>query len=170
MAWGRVYFQLIFIYRWTTPLRRLWTASLRHHTHGPLDKRLMHMAHLSGNTSGVSKSSSDWFDYTRFPGDVCVAFFNITPGNKDAVSSNPLTKEKRHPVYNCDAERLSGSTKRWVSEVCGKCKVHWIESLKYIRELYTPVCYCGDISVPRNELWLVVWHVSQTGSWVGLGQ
>ncbi len=26
---------------------------------GPLAKRLMHIAHLSGNTSGVSKSSSD---------------------------------------------------------------------------------------------------------------
>ncbi len=29
------------------------------------------MAHLSGNTSGVSKSSSDWLNYTGFPGDVC---------------------------------------------------------------------------------------------------
>ncbi len=38
-----------------------------------LDKRLMHMAHLSGNTSGVSKSSSDWLKYTGFPGDVCVS-------------------------------------------------------------------------------------------------
>ncbi len=35
------------------------SLSLRRHAHGPLAKRLMHMAHLSGNTSGVSKSSSD---------------------------------------------------------------------------------------------------------------
>jgi len=25
-----------------------------------------------------------------------------------------------------------------------------IESLKYIREFHTPVCYCGDIFTPRN--------------------
>ncbi len=27
---------------------------------------------VSGNTSGVSKSSSDWLNYTGFPEDVCV--------------------------------------------------------------------------------------------------
>ncbi len=31
----------------------------------------MHLVHLSGNTSGVSKSLSDWLDYTGFSGDVC---------------------------------------------------------------------------------------------------
>ncbi len=31
-------------------------------THGTLAKRLMHMAHFSGNTSGMSKSSSDWLN------------------------------------------------------------------------------------------------------------
>ncbi len=25
-----------------------------------------------------------------------------------------------------------------------------MESLKYIQEFHTPVCYCGDISTPRN--------------------
>ncbi len=25
---------------------------------------------------------------------MCVAFFNVPPGNKDAVAPNPLTKEK----------------------------------------------------------------------------
>ncbi len=24
------------------------------------------------------------------------------------------------------------------------------ESLKYVQEFYTPVCYCGDISTPTN--------------------
>ncbi len=59
------------------------SLSLRRHDHGPLAKRLMHMVHLSGNTSGVSKSSSDWSNYTGFPGDMCVAFFNVLPENKD---------------------------------------------------------------------------------------
>ncbi len=74
--------------------RHLDSLSLRRHAHGALAKRLMHMVHLSGNTSGVSKSSSDWLNYTGFPGDVCVAYFNVAPGNKDAVTPNPLTKEE----------------------------------------------------------------------------
>ncbi len=45
------------------------SLSLRCHAHGLLAKRLMHMAHLSGNTSRVSKSSSDWLNYTGFLGD-----------------------------------------------------------------------------------------------------
>ncbi len=56
-------------------------------------ERLMHVAHKSGNTSGVSKLSSDSLN-TGIPGDVCVTFFNVQPGNKDAVTSNPLTKEE----------------------------------------------------------------------------
>ncbi len=59
-----------------------------------LAKCLMHTTHLDGNTSGVSKSSSDWLEYTVFLGDVCSAFFNIPPGNKNAVVPNPLKKEK----------------------------------------------------------------------------
>ncbi len=74
----------------------------------------MHMAHKNGNTSGVSKSSSEWLNYTGFPGDLCVAFFDVPPGDKDAVVSNPLTKKESRRVYNCDNERLSGPTKRWI--------------------------------------------------------
>ncbi len=65
------------------------------------------MVHLSGNTSGVSKSSSDWFNYAGFPGDVCVAFFNVLSKNNDVVAPNSLTKEESHCVYKCDGERLS---------------------------------------------------------------
>ncbi len=32
----------------------------------------------------------------------------------------------------------------------GTTLVRGIESLKYVREFYTPVCYCGDISMPQN--------------------
>ncbi len=74
----------------------------------------MHMVHLSGNASGVSKSSSDWLNYTGFLGDVCVVFFNVLLGNKDAVTPNSLMKEESRRVYNCDDEHLSESTKRWV--------------------------------------------------------
>ncbi len=89
-------------------------SASRRHAYGPLAERLIHMVHKSGNTSGVSKSSLDWLNYTGFPGDVCVAFFNVLPGNKNAVTSNPLTKEESRRVYNCNDERLSGSAKRWI--------------------------------------------------------
>ncbi len=39
------------------------------------------------------------------------------------------------------------------SKVCENFKVRGIESLKYVREFYTPVCYCGDISTPVNMTW-----------------
>ncbi len=39
------------------------------------------------------------------------------------------------------------------SKVCDKCKVCGIESLKYVREFYTAVSYCGDISTPLNMIW-----------------
>lgn len=29
-------------------------------------------------------------------------------------------------------------------------EVHDIESLKYVRGFYTPVCHCGNISMPQN--------------------
>ncbi len=77
-------------------------------TLGPLAKRLMHMVHLSENTSVVSKLSSDWLNYTGFPGDVCVTFSNAPLGNNDAVMPNSLAKEESRRVYNCDGERLSG--------------------------------------------------------------
>ncbi len=109
----------------------------------------MHMVHLSGNTSGVSKSSSDWLNYTGFPGDMCVAFFNVPPGNKDAMTPNPLTKEESCRVYKRDDERLN-QLNAGFSKVCEIFKVRGIESLKYVRGFHTPVCYCGDISTHRN--------------------
>ncbi len=146
------------------------SLSLIRHAHGPLAKRLMHMAHLAGNTSGVSKSSSDWLNYTWFPEDVCVAFFNVPPGNKDAVAPNPLTIEESRHVTTVTTNAYQDQLNAGFAKLCEIFKVRSIESLKYIREFYTPVCYCGDISTLRNELWLVVWHVGQTASWVGLGQ
>ncbi len=125
------------------------SLSLRRHAHGPLAKRLMHMAHLSGNTSGVSKSSTDWLNYTGFPGDVCVAFFIVPPGNKDAMAPNPLTKEESR-CLQLTTSACQDQLNAAFSKVCEIFKVHGIESLKYVREFYTPVCNCGDISTPRN--------------------
>ncbi len=105
------------------------------------------MAHKSGNTSGDSKLSSNWLHYTGFPGDVCVAFFNLLPGNKDAVAPNPLTKEESHRVYNCDDESLSGSTKRWIF----KGYVKYLKFRHRIVKIRPRVLHtCGDISTARN--------------------
>ncbi len=120
-------------------------------------RRLMHMVHVSGNTSVVLKSSSDWLNYTGFPGDVCVVFFNVLPGNKDAVKPNPLTKEESHRVYKSDNERLSGQQNAGFSEVCEIFKV--IESLKYIRVSHTVLYFhAPKHDAEWNELWLVIWH------------
>ncbi len=110
----------------------------------------MHMVHLSGNTSGVSKSSSDWLNYTGFLEDVCVAFFNVSAGNKEAVTPNPLAKEESFRVHKCEGERLSESTKRWIFKSMWNITICAIKSLKYIREFRTLVCYCGDIATPWN--------------------
>ncbi len=113
------------------------SLSLRRHAHGPLAERLMHMAHKIGNTSGVSKSSSDWLNYTGFPGDVCVAFRLET---KMPWHQTPHKEESRR-VYNCDDVRLSGSTKRWILSL-----QHRIFKIRP-RVLH---CYWGDISTPQN--------------------
>ncbi len=82
----------------------------------------------------------------------------------------PPMKEESHRVFTTV---MTGPYKDQLnagfSKVSEIFKVHGIESLKYVQE-DTPVCYCGDISTPRNELWLVVWHVGQKASWADLGQ
>ncbi len=100
------------------------SLSLRRHAHGPLTKRLMHMAHLSGNTTGVLKSSSDWLNSTGFPGDVCVAFFNVPPGNKDAVATNPSRKKKAILFTNVTMSAYQDQLNAGFSKVCDIFKVH----------------------------------------------
>ncbi len=65
---------LFYLYCYFMSHKGNFTSSLspRCLAHGPLAKHLMHMSHLTGNTSVVLKSSSDWLDYTGFPEDVCI--------------------------------------------------------------------------------------------------
>ncbi len=94
VKWQCIYRLYLFFLQWKSIL------SLRSHVHGPLAECLMHTAHLSGNNSGVSKLSSDWLNYTGLLGDVCVAFFNVQPGQKMPWRQTPLTKEESRHVYN----------------------------------------------------------------------
>ncbi len=111
------------------------SLSLGRQAHGPLAK--------CGNTSGVSKSSSDWLNYTGFLGDVLFAFFKVPPGNKDAVMSNPLTKEESRRVYNCDAyqdQRYTGFFSSW----------HRIFKI-YPRVLHTDLLLWRHFHAPKRD-------------------
>ncbi len=59
----------------------------------------------AGNTSVVSKSSSDWLNYTGFPGDVCVAFFNIPPGTPQREFLRNLLLWRHFHAPKLDAEK-----------------------------------------------------------------
>ncbi len=83
----------------------------------------MHTAHLAGKTSGVSKSSSDWLNYSGFPGDVCVVFFNIPPGNKDAVMPNPLIEEETCVFTTVMKSAYQDQLNAGFSKVCEKIKI-----------------------------------------------
>ncbi len=61
------------------------------------------------------------------------------------------SREKKAVVFtNVTTNTYQGQLHAGFSKVCEIFNVRGIESLKYIREFYTPVCYCGDISTPRN--------------------
>ncbi len=108
----------------------------------------MHMTHLAGNTSVVSKSSLNWLNYTGFPGDVCVAFFNVPPGNKDAVVPNHSLEKKAVEFSTVTMSIYQDQLNAGFSKVCEIFNVCGIESLKCLRVLY---CYCGKISTPLNN-------------------
>ncbi len=86
----------------------------------------------------------------RIPGDRVCHVLNVWPGNKDVMTPNPLTKEESGRVYTCDDKAYQHQIDSGFSKVCEIFKFHGIESLKYVREFYTPVYYCGDIFTPRN--------------------
>ncbi len=135
-------------------------------SHGSLDKRLMHTAHLSGNTSGVLKSSSDWLNYTGFLWDVCVAFFNVPPGNKDAVTQNP-PHERRQP--SCLQLWTLTKLDAGVSKVCEIFKVH-AEKNTFKSFTHRSVIVTA---FPRSETWrwtkrtVIGWLTCQSNGLMG---
>ncbi len=106
------------------------------------------MAHLSGNTSGVSKSSSDWLNYTGFPGDVSLSL-TFCLETKMPWCQTPSRKKKADVFTNVVMYVCQGLLNVGFSKACEIFKVRSIESLKYVQGFHT-VCYCGDISMPRN--------------------
>ncbi len=83
--------------------------------------------HLSGNTS-------DWLNYTGFPGDLCVAFFNVPSGNKKYHGAKPPRERRKRRVYKCDTNAYQDQLHAGFSKVCEIFKIRSIEYLKYVRE------------------------------------
>ncbi len=94
----------------------------------------------------MSKSSSDRLNYTGFPGDVCVTFFNVPPGNKDAVTPNPLIEEESCVYLTVMTNAYQGQLNADFSKVCEIFKVRGIASLKYVRSGIV-------VTFPHTEMW-----------------
>ncbi len=113
------------------------------------------MVHLSGNTSVVSKLSSDWLDYIGFPGDVCVAFFNVPPGNKLPWRQTPSRKKKDIVFTTVTTYVYQDQLNVGVSKVC---EIFWIFKIRP-RVSHTGLLLWRHFHTPkrdaeRNELWL----------------
>ncbi len=62
----------------------------------------------------------------------------------------PSRKKKAVVFTNVTTNAYQDQLNTGCSKVCEIFKVRGIESLKYVREFHSPVCYCGDISTHRN--------------------
>ncbi len=62
----------------------------------------------------------------------------------------PSRKKKVVVFTTVTTNAYQGQLNAGFSKVGEIFKVRGIESLKYIREFYTPVCYCDDIFTHRN--------------------
>ncbi len=80
----------------------------------------------------------------------CVVFFNLE--TKRPWHQTPLRKKKAVVFTNVIANTYQSQLNVGFSKVCEIFEVCGIESLKYIQEFHTPVCYCGNISKRRNVM------------------
>ncbi len=85
------------------------------------------------------------------------------------------SQKKKAVMFTTDESTYQGQLNAGFSKVCEIFKVCGIKSLKYVRVLHTGLLLWWHFHTPKrdveqNELWLVVGHVCQMASWVGLGQ
>ncbi len=151
------------------------SLSLRRHAHGTLAKRLMHMAHFSGNTSGMSKSSSDWLIKPDLRETWVSHSFSVRQETNMPWRQTPSQKKKAVVFTNVTTNAYQGQLNAGYSKVCEIFKVRGIVFKIRPRDLHTGLLLWRHFHAPKrdaewNELWLVVWHVGQMASWVGLGQ
>ncbi len=79
---------------------------------------------------------------------VCRGFLMFCLETKMLWRQTPSRKKKAVEFTNVTANAYQGRLNAGFSEVCKIFNVRGIESLKYIRECHTLVCYCGDIFTP----------------------
>ncbi len=108
------------------------------------------MVHFSGNTSVVSKSSSDWLNIQHFRETPVSHSLTFRLETKIPWRQTPSLKKIAIVFTNVTPNAYQSRSNAGFPKVCEIFKVCAIECLKYIREFHTPVCYCGDISTPRN--------------------
>ncbi len=108
-----------------------------YNAHGPLAKRLMHMVHFSRNTSVVSKSSSDWLNYTGFSGRRVSRSLTFHLETKMLWRQTPSRKKKAVVFTNVTANAYQSRLNAGFPKICEIFKVCAIESLKYIREFFS---------------------------------
>ncbi len=69
--------------------------------------------------------------------------------SKNAVVPNTLEKKKKAVMFiTVTMSTYQDQLNTGVSKVCEKCKVCGIDSLKYVREFYTLVCYVATFPRP----------------------
>ncbi len=78
--------------------------------------------------------------------------FSVRRETKMPWRQTPSRKKKAVVFTNVTTNAYQGQLNTGFSKVCEIFKVCCIESLKYIREFHTLVCYSGDISTPRNVM------------------
>ncbi len=76
--------------------------------------------------------------------------FSVRRETKMPWRQSPSRKKKAVVFTDVTTNAYQGQLNAGFSKVCEIFKVRGIQSFKYIRELHTPVCYCCDISTPRN--------------------
>ncbi len=93
----------------------------------------MYKVNISGNTSVVSKSSSDWLNYTGILGET------------------PLRKKKAIVFTNVTANVYQGQLNTGFSKVCEIFKVHGIESLKYVESFTHRFVIVATFPRPKRD-------------------
>ncbi len=96
--------------------------------------------------------------------------FSVRRETKMPWHQSPSQKKKAVVFTTVTTNAYQGQLNAGFSKVCEIFKVRGIESLKYVREIYTPVCYYGEISTHWNVTLNEMNYVGQTASWAGLGQ
>ncbi len=76
--------------------------------------------------------------------------FSVRRETKMPWRQTPSRKKKAVVFTTVTTNAYQGQLNTGFSKVCAIFKVRSIESLKYVREFHTPVCYYGDISTHRN--------------------